>query len=186
MDDIFIQKVLDGDTDAFRHIIAEYKDMAYSIAMSIIKDEFYAEEIIQISFLTTFNKLSTFRGASKFSTWFFRIVINESFKCARRNKRDFVDFVDTPPEISVEADNALLHLAEADQKYFINEALKRLSPKESLVLRLFYLNESSVEEISDSTGWSGNNVKVILYRARINLKKILTDIYKLDKKELYG
>ena len=159
--------------------------MAYSIAMSVIKDEFYAEEILQVSFLKAFDKLNTFKGRSKFSTWFYRIVINESFKYVKKHKTEFVDFVENFPEISNEINNSILKLVEDDQKYFINEALKKISSKESLVLRLFYLEENSVEEIGNITGWSASNIKVILHRARINLRHILTEIYKLDKKVLY-
>jgi len=185
MDEIYIQRILEGDHQAFRQLITKYKDMAYSIAMSVVKDEFYAEEIIQGSFLIAYDKLATFKGASKFSTWFYRIVTNQSFKLAKRHKTEFVDFVEIPPEISDEIDNAILKLEADDQKYYINEALKKISAKESLVLRLFYLNENSVEEITEVTGWSSSNIKVILHRARINLRHILTEIYKLDKKVLY-
>jgi RNA polymerase sigma factor (sigma-70 family) len=185
MDDIFIQKILAGDSEEFRHLITTYKDMAYSIAMSVIKNEFYAEEILQVSFLKAFDNLATLKGASKFSTWFYRIVINESFKYSKKHKTEFVDFVETTPEISEEINNAILNLKLDDQKYFINEALKQISSKESLVLRLFYLDENSIEEISDITGWSSSNIKVILHRARTNLRFILTKIYKLDKKVLY-
>ncbi len=185
MDEICIQRILEGDSEEFRQLITKYKDMAYSIAMSVIKDEFHAEEIIQDSFIIAYEKLSTFKGDSKFSTWFYRIVINESFKLAKKHKTEFVDFVETMPEISEEINNALLNLKLDDQKYFINEALKKISSKESLVLRLFYLDEISIEEISGITGWSSSNIKVILHRARTNLKFILTKIYKLDKKVLY-
>lgn len=185
MDEICIQRILEGDSEAFRQLITKYKDMAYSIAMSVIKDEFHAEEIIQDSFIIAYEKLSTFKGDSKFSTWFYRIVINESFKLANKHKTEFVDFVETMPEISEEINNAILNLKLDDQKYFINEALKKISSKESLVLRLFYLDEISIEEISGITGWSSSNIKVILHRARTNLRFILTKIYKLDKKVLY-
>lgn len=185
MDEICIRRILNGDSEAFRQLITKYKDMAYSIAMSVVKDEFYAEEIIQGSFLIAYDKLATFKGASKFSTWFYRIVINEAFKLAKRHKTEFVDYVETPPEISDGIDNAILKLEVDDQKYIINEALKKISAKESLVLRLFYLDEMSIEEITGITGWSYSNIKVILHRARINLRHILSDIYKLDKKVLY-
>ena len=185
MDEICINQILQGDSQAFRQLITKYKDMAYSIAMSVVKDEFYSEEILQSSFLIAYDKLSTFKGASKFSTWFYRIVINESFKYAKKHKSEFIDFVEIPPESSNEFENAILKLEVDDQKYFINEALKKITPKESLILRLFYLNENSIEEISSETGWSSSNIKVILHRARINLRQILTDIYKLDKKVLY-
>jgi RNA polymerase sigma-70 factor (ECF subfamily) len=153
--------------------------------MSVLKDEFHAQEVLQLSFLIAFEKLSTFRGKSKFGTWFYRIVINESFKRVKKHKNEFVSFVETVPETFSDSDNSILKLEEDDQKYFINEALKRLSPKESLVLRLFYLEENQINEICDITGWSASSVKVILHRARINLKHILTKIYKLDKKGLY-
>jgi|WetSurMetagenome_2_1015567.scaffolds.fasta_scaffold62867_2 RNA polymerase sigma factor (sigma-70 family) len=185
MDENCIHRILNGDPEAFRQLIAKYKDMAYSIAMSVVKDEFYAEEIIQGSFLIAYNKLATFKGASKFSTWFYKIVINESFKLAKKHKAEFVDFMDAPPEISDEIDNAILKLEVDDQKYFINEALKKLSAKESLVLRLFYLDEDSIEEIAGITGWSSSNIKVVLHRARINLRYVLSEIYKFDKKVLY-
>jgi RNA polymerase sigma factor (sigma-70 family) len=185
MDDHCIQKILDGDPEEFRQLITKYKDMAYSIAMSVIKDEFYAEEILQVSFLKAYDNLATFKGVSKFGTWFYRIVVNESFKYLKKHKTEFVDFVDTLPEISNEIDSSILKLEEDDQKYFINEALKKISSKESLVLRLYYLEENSIVEICDLTGWSAINIKVILHRARINLRYILTEIYKLDKKILY-
>jgi RNA polymerase sigma factor (sigma-70 family) len=185
MDEICIQRILGGDPEAFRQLITKYKDMAYSIAMSVIKDEFHAEEIIQDSFIIAYEKLATFKGDSKFSTWFYRIVINESFKLAKKHKTEFVNFVETATEISDDINNAILNLKTDDQKYFINEALKKISSKESLVLRLFYLDENSIEEISGITGWSSSNTKVILHRARTNLKFILTEIYKLDEKALY-
>ena len=185
MDENCIRRILDGDSKAFRQIIIKYKDMAYSLAMSVIKNEFYAQEILQNSFLITYDKLSTFNGASKFSTWFYRIVINESFKYVKKHKTEFIDFVETPPEIPNEMENAILKLELDDQKYYITEALKKISPKESLILRLFYLDENSIEEIRSITGWSSSNIKVILHRARINLKHILTEIYKLDKQVFY-
>lgn len=185
MDEICINRILHGDSEAFRQLITKYKDMAYSIAMSVVKDEFYAEEIIQESFLIAYDKLASFKGNSKFSTWFYRIVINQSFKIVKKHKTEFVDFMNIPPDIPAEIDNSILKLEVDDQKYFINEALKKIPEKESLVLRLFYLDENSIEEIKDLTGWTTSNIKVILHRARINLRQVLSEIYQLDKKVLY-
>lgn len=79
MTDVYIQKVLDGDTDAFRFIIKEHKDNAYSLAISILKNEFEAKEIVQTAFIKAYTKLDTFKGTSSFATWFYRIIINEAF-----------------------------------------------------------------------------------------------------------
>lgn len=185
MDDLFIQKTLAGNSDSYKYLVSKYKDMAYSIAMSVVKNEFYAEEVIQISFLNAFDKLSSYNRGSKFSTWLYRIVINESFKHLKKHKTELVDYLEVPPDISTEINYSILKLQDDDQKYFINEALKRISAKESLVLRLFYLEQNSIEEMSDITGWSNSDLKVTLHRARNSLKQILIQIYKLDKKELY-
>jgi len=54
----------------------------------------------------------------------------------------------------------------------IRSVLKMLPPKEGLVLNLFYLEETSIKDISKITGWSKSNTKVILHRARKNTRLI--------------
>ena len=185
MDESCIQKILAGDSELFRHLIVKYKDMAYSIAMSVLKDEFYAEEVLQISFLRAFEHLNSFKASSKFSTWLYRIVINESFRLVRKHKNEFVSFMEAPPDEEAELDDSFLKMEEEDQRHIINEALQKLRSNESLALRLFYLEENSIDEIRDMTGWTASNIKVILHRARFSLKNILTRYYKIDKRELH-
>jgi len=185
MDDINIQRILDGDSEAYRFLILKYRDMAYSIAMSVIKNEFDAEEILQVSFAKAFNNLDSFKRNSKFSTWLYRIVINESFKSLKKQKAEIIDFKETPPDFSIDILNPILKLEEEDQKFYLNKALKQMPAKECLILRLFYLEENSIEEVREITGWSVSDIKVTLFRARIRLKQILTEVFKLDKKALY-
>ena len=86
MEDIYIQKVLDGNHDAFRFIIKKYQDLAFTYAMSVVKDEHLAQEVLQVSFIKAFTKLNTFKKKSKFSSWLYRIVVNESFKILNKQK----------------------------------------------------------------------------------------------------
>lgn len=166
-DDIYIKKVLSGDTDAFRYFVTSYKDMAFSVAVSVVKDEFTAADVVQEAFVRAFENLKSFKGKSKFSTWFFRIVINESFKILQKNKIQY-----TEKELVLE-DIPVDKLKIVDQKFFINEALRTMTPNESLVLRLFYLNENDLNEICEMTGWSKSKVKVTLHRGRITMKEKL-------------
>ena len=181
MDDIYIQKVLDGNHDAFRFLIKKYKDLSYSYAMSIVKDEHIAQEVLQTSFIKAFTKLHTYKGNSKFSTWLYRIVVNEAFKVLNKRKKDFVVYEE--PAVNSEATtDDMISKADLDyQKYYINNALKKLGAKESLALRLFYLEEHTISEIMDITGWNTANIKVLLHRGRNNMKKILTTTYKNTK-----
>jgi len=177
-DSLYIDKVCSGDTEAFRYFLTNYKDMAYSIAVSVVKDEFIAEEVVQEAFINAFKGLKSFNKQSKFSTWFYRIVTNEAFKKLKKQKKEVVSFVEDYRDEIVD-ESILLNLQEEEQTYYIQEALKKLSPNESLILRLFYLQEASIKEVGDITGWSESKVKVTLFRARKNMYLVFNQIVNL-------
>lgn len=177
-DDFYITKVLAGDTEAFRYFVSAYKDIAFSVAVSVVKDEFTAADAVQESFIKAFENLKSFRGDSKFSTWFIRIVINESFKTIQKRK---VQYTGLEPDFQ---DICRDELKEADQKFYVNEVLKVMSPNESLVLRLFYLNENSISEICEMTGWEKSKVKVTLHRARKSMEEKLNKLLNKEVESL--
>ena len=177
MDDVYVKKVCQGDTEAFRYFLKTYKDMAFSLAVSILKDEFLADEVVQESFIKAFNGMKTFNSNSTFRTWFYRIVLNEAFQRRKKIKREFLEF---QPEYKEEImdESVLITLHKDEQIYYINEALKMLPDRESVVLRLFYLEEESIKDVCEITGWSESNTKVILHRARKSMFAALNKIRK--------
>ncbi len=179
MDDFYISKVCNGDHEAFRYFIKTYKDIAYSIAISVVKDEFIAQEVTQDAFMKAFKNIGSFSKKSTFSTWFYRIVMNEALMRLRKLKKEIIDFTDINDN-DICDENAILSLKEDEQTYLINEALRKLSSRESLALRLFYLQQESVKEVCEITGWSEANTKIILHRARKNMFVVLTQLMKTD------
>ena len=178
VEELYIKKVLNGDTEAFRYFVIMYKDLAFSVAVSIVKDEFTAADVVQEAFVKTFENLKSFKGKSKFSTWFYKIVINESFKIIQRKRVQYTDSLIELEDVSKD------ELKDADQKFYVNEVLKIMSPNESLVLRLFYLNENSVKEICEMTGWDSSKVKVTLHRARKTMEEKLSRLLKNEVESL--
>ncbi len=167
MDSEHIQKVLDGDDHAFRYLIDKYRDMSYSLAIGIVKDEAIAEEVTQDAFLKAYRSLNQFEHRSKFSTWLYKIVTNEALKHLRKKNLKYTDDVNELNSIEYsEINTSVSELTEKEQKYYINKCLEQLLPNDGLVLRLFYLNEQSLKEISEITGFSNSNIKTILHRAR--------------------
>ncbi len=179
MDEIYIRKVREGDENAFRYFIKAYKDMAFSVAISVVKDEFVAQEVVQDAFVKAFRNIGSFSSKSTFSTWFYRIVTNESLMRLRKIKKEILEFSDDYSGEVVD-ENSIQILKEEEQVYLVNEALQRLPPKESLALRLFYLQEESIKEVCDITGWSETNTKVILHRARKKMFIVLTQLMKTN------
>lgn len=136
--------------------------------MSVLKDQFVSEEVVHDAFLKAFEALPRFKGKSKFSTWFYRIVINESLKRLKKetpwnNRKSEVN-----EDQIVQIEDRLQEHEIEERKLYIQKVLQMLPSKESLALQLFYLNGYPVEEITQVTGWTNANTKVILHRARKN------------------
>ena len=87
--------------------------------------------------------------------------------------------------VSVSLEQTFALLDDGQQKYFIHMALKKIAPKEALALNLFYLQENSLEEMCEVTGWTPGNSKVILHRARKSMYLELDRILKTEKTMLY-
>lgn len=183
LDQIYIDKVLQGDTNAFAYLINKYKDMAYTLAIKIVKNHEDAEEVAQDSFLKAFEKLNSFKGNSKFSTWLYTIVYRNSITKIRKKKvttsgiDDFV--IDNYSEGSEFPQ--LEAIKNGEQQKYVREAIDRLPEKDALLITLFYMNESSVEEIEQITNLTQSNIKVKLFRAR---KKLNTELSFLLKEEV--
>jgi RNA polymerase sigma-70 factor (ECF subfamily) len=167
MDSEYIRKVLQGDSRAFRYFIDKYRNLAYSLAISIVKNSAVAEEVTQDAFVNAYKSLHKFEERAKFSTWLYKIVMNESLKRVKRKTLDYCKDIEEIHDTEISHLNESIDtLSDEDQRYFINRALDRLSPNDSLVLRLFYLQESTLREIQEITGLTETNIKSILHRAR--------------------
>lgn len=182
-----LKKVQDGNEEAFRLIVRKHKDDAFTLAMSVVKNEAVAQDVVQVAFIKAYNGLDTFRGESQFSTWFYRIVINEAYNRQKKLKKKAQRLENVSQDsIPIEELNEIFSKIEKDnQQYFINEALMKLPANYSLALRLFYLQEFSLKEISKITGWTNGNTRVLLHRARNEMKSVLTEMLNLKKEDLY-
>ncbi|MCC5904888.1 MAG: RNA polymerase sigma factor [Balneolaceae bacterium] len=183
-----IQKVLDGEKEAFRFIIRQFQDGAYMLAVSILKEEFAAKDTVQAAFVKTYTRLHTFERKSSFRTWFHRIVVNEAFQLLRSQKRrqklSFALKADREG-ISGTVNNIEQKTDDDHLRFYIREAMKELTADEALALQLFYLEEYSIKETGEITGWSESKTKVLLHRARKKLKEILTETYNIKPIESF-
>lgn len=185
-DQIYIEKVLHGDTSSFSYLVDNYKDMAYTIALKIMRNPEDAEEVAQDSFVKVFRQLKTFKGNSKFSTWLYTIVYRTAISKIRKKKFDTTDIDEYVIENhSIDFSFPQLNLLKAEeQKKYVALAMNSLSEIDSLIITLFYLNESTFAEIIKITGLTKTNIKVRLFRARKKLYKELSKILKTELKTI--
>ena len=85
-----LDSVIKGNHGDFALLIDMYKDRAFTLLKKMLKNEMDAEEALQDSFMKVFNSLSNFKGDSKFSTWFYKIVYNTALTIISSKKRKIV------------------------------------------------------------------------------------------------
>lgn len=167
-----ISSVLNGNKEAFRFLYKLHKDAAWRLAVYICKEEELAKDAVQVAFLSAYKYLYAFRKESSFKTWLLRIVKNESVHLCKLEHR-YADLDEAtaleqePIYISIDA-----QLNKKEQKAWIEAILGQLKDKESVVLKLFYLEELTIKEVAAILEMKENNVKVVLHRARKSFRTI--------------
>jgi len=164
-----LDKIIDGDQNAFNKLVITYKDYAFTIAYNVLGNREEAEEIAHDSFIKAYKNLKKFNRTAKFSTWLYRIVFNTAVSEKRKKKihKDPIEDHMYLPEDNRD------QLEDQDKKYFLNEGLKNLLDEDRIVLTLFYLDDMSLEEISQVVDMKVNSIKVRLHRARKRLAREL-------------
>ena len=181
-DSYYIEKVLDGQSNYYSHIVEKYQDIVFSIALKVLRNREDAEEMAQESFVKAYNSLHTFKGTAKFSTWLYRITYNGCISKARKKKQYFVSTDDFDVRDEDDNDFNLDGLPAENRVQVVKAALEKLPEDEYTLVLLYYFENQSIEEISSVTKLSESNVKVKLHRAR---KKLYTILNEMMKDEIY-
>ncbi len=169
-----IESIVRGNHSDFSLLIDRYKNKAFSLLKRMLKNEMEAEEVLQDCFLKTFNNLKSFKGDSKFSTWFYRIVYNTALSRISIQKRKITnEMTSIEDHLNLFDESEFKLLEQKDISIFINKIIEKLPEKYAAVISMFYLNEMSCEEIGEIMQISVANVKVILHRSRNALRDIV-------------
>jgi RNA polymerase sigma-70 factor (ECF subfamily) len=179
-----IAAVIRGDTASFEPLIKKYQPRVFATARRYARRESEVEDIVQEVFIKAFQKLGGFRGEAPFEHWLMRLAMRTCYDFLRAHQRNretsFTELsqpeTDWLDQFVVEPDAADEHAEAARQ--LIRRILSRLSPSARLVITLLEIEERSVKEIAEITGWSVPLVKVRAFRARAEMRKILAKITK--------
>ena len=169
-----IQSILSGNIREYEVLVNRYKDLAFTIAYRILNNREDAEEVAQDSFIKAYRGLSTFRKDSGFSTWLYRIVFNSAVS-RKRLKRVVFQNIDDMPSLQEQSDLPKYDFdALAEKGQMLERAMQNIPEEDRVLITLYYINESSVDEIHAITGLSKANIKVRLFRARKKLQELVS------------
>jgi RNA polymerase sigma-70 factor, ECF subfamily len=184
-----IARAQSGDMAAFRKLVERHQRRAFAIALSLVRDENDARELVQEAFLRVYRGLASFQGGSSFFTWLYRIITNLSIDLIRKPGRQLGDLDDSRLEAdeSQEADFPFLSRVDGGDPADVvrrreiaarlQTALDALPSYHRGVIVMREIEGLSYEEMAQAMGVSKGTIMSRLFHARQKLQKALVDCY---------
>lgn len=170
-DESIVSKVVRGDSDAYAEIMSRYEPRLLRYVTYLIHNQAMAADVVQETFIKTYQNLHGFKPQYKFSSWIYRIAHNEAMNAVKKNKHISDSDIDEAPDSSYDA-----RLDEVLDRAFLKEhvhsCLEKLEPKYRAVIQLVYFEHMKYDEVSDVLHVPASTVGVWLSRAKSRLKLI--------------
>ncbi len=165
-----IEKCKQQDRIAQKQLYTQYKDKLFVLCLKYCKTRAEAEDNLQDSFVTIFQKITSYKGKGSFEGWMKRITINKAID--KYKKEPFLDSIDNHQiDNNTQVDEEQTQVPLDKMLEFVQE----LPSRYRLVFNLYQLDGYSHQEISKKLSISIGTSKSNLHRAKIILKeKIVT------------
>lgn len=176
-----LQRIAAGEEDAARELLRHFHPFVLRLVRSHLPRKMSEEDLTQMIFIKIFQNLETYAGKMPLEHWISRIAVNTCFNELRAEKRRpewrLSDFDEQASAAIEQIARTETDLASPDDARMatelLNHMLSQLSPNDRLLITLLHLEERSVQEIHQLTGWSRAAIKVRAFRARAKMKKML-------------
>lgn len=178
-DRIAISRIKQGDLESLEILVNRYQAQAVQAAYLILYDRTLAEDVAQAAFVKAVERIQQFDEERPFAPWFFRIVVNDALKLARRMKRhiplDEVDETASPLAqwLADPAPQPEQWLEEKQAREHILAALQSLPPEQRAVVVMRYFLEMSEADMSMKMDRPLSTIKWWLRDARQRLRNLM-------------
>jgi len=179
-----------GDAAAFEQLVSRYDRKLFRIAYHIVHNADDARDVVQDTFIKVFQNISRFQCQAKFSTWLYRIVVNQSLMEVRTKRRKPV-----PEELSLNDDeqegrlpidfsdwrpNPEEQYTESELRELLTRLLQDLRPALRVVFVMHDIEVQSLQETAEALALTVSAVKTRSLRARLYLRERLNTHFRRD------
>lgn len=177
-DNELVEKLINGDEDAFNHLYMKYKNNVYAYFLSRVKDEFVAEELMYETFTKVYNNIDRFdNDKGKFYSFIWKnakMVFIDYLRRANTKQRKFESSIDklmdlTDGEIDIYNHDEETIKDDIEKLTILIANLK--NPRYRMAIELYYMKDLSYKEAAKVMGETETNFKSILRRAKATLRK---------------
>ena len=183
-----LDRVRQQDQAAARALVEHLYPMVIRIVRARLPRRLDEEDLAQEIFLKMFSRLAQYQGVVPFSHWVSRIAVTTCIDQLRAQKRrpEF-RWADLPEGQAEILDHVLSDEREAlpgdalEARELVQKLLDQLKPDDRMVIQLLDLEQKTLVEISQLTGWNQTLIKVRAFRARRKLQKLFQDLQLQEK-----
>lgn len=153
-------------TDALEQLFLEYYNDALLYSLSLTRDKASAEDIVSIAF---FKALHSADNIKEFKPWLLTVCRNTYISTRRKHSRQ----TELHEYLSNDSEELIEKIIKEDEYRALYRAIGQLPKEQNEAITLFYFENVSIRSICEIMGKKEAAVKVLLYRARENLRKLL-------------
>lgn len=177
-------EVLKGDQNAFAEIVELYKDKVFQLCYRMLGNSYEAEDMAQEAFIRAYVNIDRYNINKKFSTWLYRIATNLCIDRIRKKKPDYyldaevagTDGLTMYSQIAADVVLPEDEVTSMELQVQIQKEISKLPEKYRSVIVLKYIEELSLNEISEILELPLGTVKTRIHRGREALRKKLRHI----------
>lgn len=177
------------DQSAYAKLMSRYRDSIYFLVLKMVHDPDDADDLTIEAFGKAFSNLDKYSPDFAFSTWLYKIALNNSIDWIRKRR---IETMSIDEQVESESGDGYSieiksHNPDPEEKYIkdqrarlMRELIDKLNPKYRMLIEMRYFDEFSYEEIAEKTNLPLGTVKAQLFRAKDLLYQVLA-----PKKERY-
>jgi RNA polymerase sigma-70 factor, ECF subfamily len=191
-----VKRAQAGDDLAFRKLVERHQRRAFAIALSLVRHEQDARDIVQDAFLRVHKSLGSFQGGSSFFTWLYRIVTNLAIDLVRRPGRNTEGIEEDRGPLSnpgaepdpmwvsrIDGADPVDVLRRKELAARMRTAIDALPSYHKAVILMREVEGLSYEEMAEAMQVSKGTIMSRLFHARQKLQKALADCYEEEQEK---
>ena len=159
-----VRKSKKGNNSAFSVLIKSYEKDLYKVAIAMTKNEDDALDCIQEAILQAYISIKDLRQDEYFKTWLIKILINKCNALLKKNKKIL------NLDVSITENDKV----EQSEKLELKDSINNLDSDLKIIVILYYYEDMSIKDISESLNIQQGTIKSRLSRARSKLKEMLS------------
>lgn len=167
-----VEEVRNGQRSSFSELVKRHQKGLLRLSMRFVKDLDIAQDVVQESFIKTFEKLNSFEGRSSFKSWLYQITVNTARNKLREDRYDFSDIEDVQLGVDPQAEKSLVHRAVGE---ILNVEVEKLPFKQKTALVLRVYEDMSFSEIAEIMECPYDTAKANYRHALLKLKEVFED-----------